>query len=359
MSWKKTPRVAQYDGADWSGFIRKQSNCSVEQARRIAICDPRVHFFFFCREYMFLAEHGAFEPGDAVFFSGEPWFGSAPQCDAYVRDGMTVAYVNSAEIMKSAGDYYLADGSAALDVVCIFAANLNVSVPGGAQRLAPNTPVPSGSALLVGNNPIVTEMFPLIEELQEKGIAVLLTVLGNHDAAGWSNFSDETSADNFAAQLQETVQQYKLDGIDIDDEYSNPDKQLPASLIMVTSCMQKRMSGKIISKALFSDLQYFPPNSWNSITLADTLTYGWEMSYGGSPAMRLPPYANTGMAKNTLSLGFWDGQPSMNPATDVDWLRDNGYGGVMVYAFGESGNTALMCTLVNAWYGPGNWNYKP
>jgi len=40
----------------------------------------------------------------------------------------------------------------------------------------------------------------------------------------------------------------------------------------------------------------------------------------------------------------------------VQWLLDNGYAGIMVYAFESQANVDLMGQLVNDWYGPGNWN---
>ena len=83
------------------------------------------------------------------------------------------------------------------------------------------------------------------------------------------------------------------------------------------------------------------------------------MSYGGQPQYRLPPYVQAGMAANTLSLGFWSGQPSPDPSADVAWLKTNKYEGVMVYAFQESANSALLGKLVNDWLGPNNWIKKP
>jgi hypothetical protein len=62
------------------------------------------------------------------------------------------------------------------------------------------------------------------------------------------------------------------------------------------------------------------------------------------------------MNRNQLSLGFWSGQPSRTPTQDVQWLRDHGYGGVMLFGFEEQSNVDLTGDLINAWYGPGNWN---
>jgi hypothetical protein len=65
------------------------------------------------------------------------------------------------------------------------------------------------------------------------------------------------------------------------------------------------------------------------------------------------------MGKNQLSLGFWTGQPSGDPAGDVRWLKDNGYAGIMIFGFENQANVDLMGTLVNDWYGEGNWNIDP
>lgn len=80
------------------------------------------------------------------------------------------------------------------------------------------------------------------------------------------------------------------------------------------------------------------------------------MSYGGDPQGRLEPYTELGMNRNQLSLGFWSGQQSANPNQNVQWLKDNGYAGAMIFAFEEQENVDLMGIVVDAWYGSGNWN---
>ncbi len=363
MPWAKTPNVIPSKDADWSNFIHKEPDCSVEKAKRIAMCDPRVTFFFFCREGLVVGspiydKYEPFNPGDAVFFCGEPHYDEVSQCDSYQKNGMTIAYINNCipENFLTTGSYLMADGSPAIDVVCIFAANLNINLPNGVVGLAHKMIIPQGYPILCANKTTVLQTLPVIKQLQDKGITVLLSVLGNHDAAGWSNFSDESTARNFAQQLQEVVDEYGLDGVDINDEYSSPDKRILESLVMLTSIMQELMPGKIISKALWRDLQYFASN-WHGKTLSNTLTYGWEMSYGVAPEYRLPSYVNKGMVRNSLTLGFWSGQPSAAPKQDIQWLKNNGYGGIMVYAFETQANAQLIGELVNIWYGPGNWNH--
>ena len=81
----QTPNVAMYGEADWSGFLRKGNYPSADAAMQAALGGTT--FFFYCRGYLDLGPGKRFEPGDAVFFAGVPWWGSAPQCDAYTLSG--------------------------------------------------------------------------------------------------------------------------------------------------------------------------------------------------------------------------------------------------------------------------------
>lgn len=80
-----TPNVAMYGHADWSGMLRTGNYASAD----LAMQDTKggETFFFYCRGYLDLGPGKQFQPGDAVFFAGEPWWGSAPQCDAYSLSG--------------------------------------------------------------------------------------------------------------------------------------------------------------------------------------------------------------------------------------------------------------------------------
>jgi hypothetical protein len=83
----KTPNVAMYGQADWSGMLRKGSYASADAAMAAAIGGET--FFFYCRGYLDLGPGKQFQQGDAVFFAGIPWWGSAPQCDGYSLSGPT------------------------------------------------------------------------------------------------------------------------------------------------------------------------------------------------------------------------------------------------------------------------------
>jgi hypothetical protein len=334
MPFAFSPNVAEFGGASWSNFIKTVPGTTPQSAQRIAMADPAITFFFYCRQSMVLTGKGTFNPGDAVFFSGTPWPGSAPQADIYQKDFFTTAYVEvNSNSFTNAGCYTLQDGRQFFDIACIFAANINAGTDGN--------PV-------LYYNPQVTAVLnsDAVKTLQDLGITVLLTVLGNHENAGWSCFTDQSVAQGFVNQLAAAVTTYGLDGIDIDDEYSNCKTNL-TSLTMVTTLMQQTMPGKIISKALFQDIQYFG-QTWGGNTLANTLTYGWEMSYG-DPAygQRLQPYVKAGMGKNQLAIGVSTDSCDGDPA--ASFVKSNGYGGVMVFNVNNN-STNCLSEISNALY---------
>lgn len=90
VEFEKIPGVAQYKNSDWSGHIVTKGNMTLEEAMKFAESKPDVDYFFHMKGWMHLEsappQHRYFRPGDAVFFSGEPWWGSAPgYSDGYVK----------------------------------------------------------------------------------------------------------------------------------------------------------------------------------------------------------------------------------------------------------------------------------
>lgn len=81
----KAPDVAMYGNADWAGLLRTANYPSPDAAMKDAL--GGTNFFFYCRSYLDLGPGRQFQPGDAVYFAGSPWWGSAPQCDGYWLNG--------------------------------------------------------------------------------------------------------------------------------------------------------------------------------------------------------------------------------------------------------------------------------
>ncbi|CAI7644837.1 unnamed protein product [Penicillium discolor] len=136
---------------------------------------------------------------------------TAAVADAAAADPKLAVYVEvNSNDLANVADYTLAEsGRPAVDLAMIFAANINYD----------------GEQAVLHLNDRVTETLQdaqnQIRPLQAQGTKVLLSVLGNHQGAGFANFTSYADADAFAAQLADTVTAYGLDGIDFDDEWSN------------------------------------------------------------------------------------------------------------------------------------------
>ena len=299
MPFTVTPNVAQYGGANWSNFIKTVPNCTPQSAQRIARADPNIGFFFYCRGVLVLDGHPQFNPGDAVFFSGAPWPGSAPQADIYQKDVFTMAYVmTNTSSLANAGCYTLADGRQFFDFVSVFAANLDGP---------PNVPV------LTFTLPVNASLYDTddVKKLQNLGITVLLSVVNNWSKAGWSEFTDQTAAQWFVDQLVAAVDRFGLDGIDIDDEYSIG-TPTDTNLAMVTTLLRQALPGKIVSKALFDDSRISGRPGTATRSPATSPTAGmsyFDPNYAG----RLRPLCNAGIGKNQLAIGSIRAAPTAPP----------------------------------------------
>lgn len=250
-----------------------------------------------------------------------------------------MAYVGvNSHALSNAGCYiFSSTKNPFFDMVSVFAGNINGETP---------------DKPFVYLNPHVKSTLESkedIKSLQGQGIKVLLTILGNHQNAGWSCFTSPEAAERFADQLADVVNQYDLDGIDIDDEYSTCEVN-NYSMIMVAKYLKSnpKFKGKLLTKALSSD-DYIFISSYDKSRLSDLLDYGWEMNYGSGPE-RLQPYTKYGMSKNALALGI----STHNSDKPIDqWVSEvmtNGYGGIMVFNL-TADSQAYLNKLAKGEYG--------
>lgn len=233
---------------------------------------------------------------------------------------MSYVEVNSNDI-KDVGCYVRSDNhKPVIDMVSIFAANIHGSNP--------NKPV----IYLNSRVDFILNKTTQVADLHSKGIKVLLTLLGDHEQSGWSCMTDANAAQNFAAQIVDTMNQYHLDGVDIDDEYSNCPSN-STSMIMLAQFIKKNpnFTGKILSKALYQDYDVFSA-TYEGHKLSDFLDYGWEMTYGNSNfSSRLGNYLTYGMTKDKLMLGGWTNLSYPYPEDMSSFVIQNNYAGIMIY----------------------------
>jgi len=214
-------------------------------------------------------------------------------------------------IVKGTGKPFFSD-------LVLFAANINGSTP--------NTPVLSYNSQM---STILNNNLAIVRQLQQKGIKVQISYLGNHQNAGWSCNMSATASTQLGNAMVAEVVRYGLDGINVDDEYSTCSGNASAFYSVLSAIRSNSgFSGKTLSKALWSDSQYFSA-PYNAAT---KLTEGYEMTYGGSVSY-LTPYVGYGMLKSNLFLGI---SPEFSSATQARTIAANvasgGYQGVMIWA---------------------------
>ncbi|TWI89194.1 endo-beta-N-acetylglucosaminidase H [Chitinophaga japonensis] len=223
--------------------------------------------------------------------------------------------------LANAGCYTLKTGGEPFfDIAIIFASNINYDAQ-------------AGKAVLY-HNPNVTQVLgnraAFIQPLQDKGIKVLLSVLGNHQGAGFANFTSRAAARDFAQQLSHAVTTYGLDGIDFDDEYAKYGQNgLPqpndSSFILLLDELRKLMPDKIIS--LYNIGPAAVRSSWNGQKTGDFINYAWNPYYGTwSP----PSFA--GMDRSQLGPGaIWINHTSKAQATSLAQRTVDEHYGIVLY----------------------------
>lgn len=106
-------------------------------------------------------------------------------------------------------EYELMDGTMFFDAVVIFSGNIHWDKQSGKPYMHYNNNI---AALL-------KEKDRYIQPLRDRGIKVLMGILGDHDGSGVANLT-EKGAEVYAQEIAEMCIEYGLDGVCVDDEYS-------------------------------------------------------------------------------------------------------------------------------------------
>jgi len=256
---------------------------------------------------------------------------------------LSVVYVevNSNNILNSGCYTLLNSGQQLFDIAIIFAANINYDA--------------IHHRAIEYNNENVTKVLQnkntYIKPLQDKGIKVLLSILGNHQGAGISNFTSRTAIKDFAKQLRDTVNFYGLDGIDFDDEYADYGVNgLPqpndSSFTMLLAACRQLMPNKILS------FYYYGPATnkmvYKGIEAGRFLNYSWNAIYG-----TFNPPAVPGMSKSQLApAAVWVNNTRPSTAKSLATQTINGgYGAYLYYDLTKQNNSGYFSGITNILYG--------
>lgn len=157
-----------------------------------------------------------------------------------------------------------------------------------------------------------------VEELQRRGIRVVLTVLGNSEeqGLGWSCLPQEVNADFAAYVREEVIERHGLDGIDIDDEYAGCTGTVE-QLAATAATLRGVLPDRLLSKALWRDEEAF-----RQTDLAASLDYGATMAYG-YPIRATAAYLDEKLLPaEKLLVGVQAGPPDQAWMTSLESTRE-------------------------------------
>lgn len=129
------------------------------------------------------------------------------------------------------GSYTLkSSGKPLFDMLILFSSNINYNEQLGKPYIHHNTELTN----------ILNNSDKYIKPLKDKGIKVILSLLGNWDRAGVSNMNEAT-AKQFALDIKQTLDTYNLDGVFFDDEYSSYITPPPAGFVTPSTSAAGRL----------------------------------------------------------------------------------------------------------------------
>lgn len=259
------------------------------------------------------------------------------------RDVTSIAYIEvNDNSMLNAGQYTLDDGSPAFDVAVIFAANINYD--GEKAYLHFNEDVQ-----YVLDNAETT-----IRPLQRMDIKVTLSILGNHEGAGFANFPTRKAADRFAQEVSTTIRRYGLDGVDIDDEWveygaNGTGQPNEFSFVSFVQSLRNRLPNRLITFYVIGPSAEH--QEFDGSRIGELLDYAWNPYYGAFRDVEVPglPQSRYGAAAVDLGAGS---------DTDPELVRDfaertvaGGYGAFVTYQLQEGDQSELVSAFTKPLYG--------
>lgn len=269
--------------------------------------------------------------------------GTTATASALAKTGpVSVAYVEvNSNSMLNVGKYALANGSGnVFDIGVVFAANINYDVATKSAYLYFN---PNVQRVL---DNVATQVRPL----QAKGIKVTLSVLGNHEGAGFANFPTKQAAEAFAKQLSDTVTKYGLDGIDFDDEYSEYGKNgtgqpNASSFVHLVTALRAAMPTKLIT--LYNIGPSASRLSYGGVDITSKFNYAWNPYYGtwSVPGLNLPKSRLSPAAVQISAT------PSGTAASLARRTVSEGYGVYLTYDLGAADAHTYISAFTRELYG--------
>lgn len=181
-------------------------------------------------------------------------------------------------------------GKPLYDAVILFSSNINYNAETGRVYIYHNENVQA----------VLDNADKYLKPLRERGIKVILSVLGNHDKSGVANLGPEAAKD-FAQQVKLCCDVYGLDGVMLDDEYSNYETNpVPPGFVAPSVDALSR---------LYYEIKKAMPDRW-------TVSYGFARAAYMNPVVDNGVTYNPGDYMDYVFANYPD-TPSSNPLIDT------------------------------------------
>lgn len=223
------------------------------------------------------------------------------------------------------------------DAVILFSSNINFSKKENVVYIHNNDNVQA----------ILNNYDHYIKPLKDRGIKVLLSILGNHDGSGLANM-DINRCREFATAIADTLNKYDLDGVFFDDEYSEYNRDLSGQGF---SGFQSWGDSKCSSRLAYETKQAigdrwmvtYKYGSFNSLNTIDGIKPGQYVDYVLTDYGVVGTWSSNSSAYPGASKEQY-GICSVNMAGYTNYnnlkrSRTEGYGALMIYNLDQvSGN---------------------
>jgi hypothetical protein len=249
---------------------------------------------------------------------------ASAEVEADSDDAKRVVYVEVNDNDMANVAAYALEGTQrpAFDIAVIFAANVNYDTASQSAYLHLNERVTETLA----------DAENQIRPLQNQGTKVLLSVLGNHQGVGIANFPSREAAGIFADELAAVVEQYGLDGIDFDDEWSKygtngtPAANDSSFVYLVDELRDRLGPDKLIT--FYKIGEAAEATEYDGIRAGDLLDYAWNPWYGTWWAPETQGMDASQLAPGAIDLTVTDQSTARDYAQRT---ADGGYGAIVTY----------------------------
>lgn len=253
-----------------------------------------------------------------------------PDCTKYVdgKPGVKVfscMEVNDTNPLNNLSFTLKSSGKPLVDVLIIFSANINYNPETGRVYIFNNENVQA----------LLDQREHYLKPLQDRGMKIVLGLLGNHDRSGVANMSKET-AQEFALEAKAMCDAYQLDGIFLDDEYSKYETEditpgfvkpsVEAASRLAYELKKAQPERWVIAYAYSTTNYIFPVDGVQPGEFVDYGLHdygGWYNLSDNYPGM---PKSNMGLYSQEFNRGYWAGESQLRE------MRDDGYLSHMIFA---------------------------